>query len=85
MKRVRIADLKARLSEHLRSVRKGHSITVLDRETPIARILPYAEDDRAFVVRKALDPRPPGKLTPPPPLGLPIDVVELLREERGDR
>jgi len=30
---VRIADLKARLSEHLRSVRNGGTLTVLDRDT----------------------------------------------------
>lgn len=42
MSDVGIADLKARLSEHLRSVRNGGSLTVLDRNTPIARIVPYA-------------------------------------------
>lgn len=42
MREVGIADLKARLSEHLRSVRRGSTLTVLDRNTPIARIVPYA-------------------------------------------
>lgn len=42
MSDVRIAELKARLSEHLRSVRNGGTVTVLDRETPIARIVPIA-------------------------------------------
>lgn len=41
MSDVRIADLKARLSEHLRSVRKGATLTVLDRDTPVARIIPF--------------------------------------------
>ena len=36
----RIADLKSRLSEHLRKVRAGGSLTILDRDTPIARIIP---------------------------------------------
>ncbi|MEW6323308.1 MAG: type II toxin-antitoxin system prevent-host-death family antitoxin [Acidobacteriota bacterium] len=40
MSDVRIADLKARLSEHLRSVRNGGTVTVLDRDTPVARIIP---------------------------------------------
>ena len=48
---VRIADLKARLSEHLRSVRKGATLTVLDRDTPVARIVPYSTP--ALEVRKA--------------------------------
>jgi len=42
MSDVRIADLKARLSEHLRAVRNGGTVTVLDRDTPIARIVPFA-------------------------------------------
>src|SRR5204863_8276246 len=37
-----VAELKARLSEYLRSVRGGHEITVYDRDQPIARIVPYA-------------------------------------------
>jgi prevent-host-death family protein len=46
MKAVRIADLKARLSERLREVRRGRTITVLDRDTPIARLVPYESDSR---------------------------------------
>lgn len=42
MTTVRIAALKARLSEHLRSVRQGRTLTVLDRDTPIARIVPVS-------------------------------------------
>jgi antitoxin (DNA-binding transcriptional repressor) of toxin-antitoxin stability system len=38
MSNLRIAELKARLSEHLRTVRNGGTLTVLDRETPIARL-----------------------------------------------
>jgi prevent-host-death family protein len=41
MKNVRIADLKNNLSRHLERVRRGGQITVLDRDTPIARILPF--------------------------------------------
>ena len=51
MSDVRIADLKARLSEHLRSVRNGGSVTVLDRDTPIARIIPVAVP--SLEIRKA--------------------------------
>ena len=51
MSEVGIAELKARLSEHLRSVRNGGTLTVLDRDTPIARIVPYAAP--ALEIRKA--------------------------------
>src|SRR4029079_15332563 len=40
MKSVRIAELKSRLSEYLRAVRRGETIAVLDRETPVAQIVP---------------------------------------------
>jgi antitoxin (DNA-binding transcriptional repressor) of toxin-antitoxin stability system len=35
MKQARIAELKARLSEYLRSVRRGETVTILDRDTPL--------------------------------------------------
>lgn len=83
MKTVRIAELKARLSEHLRRVRRGHTLTVLDRETPIARIVPYSSDAASLIVRRpAPGAPPPGRVRFPPPLRLKVDVVALLMEER---
>ena len=82
MKAVRIAELKARLSEYLRVVRRGETVAVLDRDTPIAHIVPV-RDRAALRIRKP----PPG--TPPPnrvrllkSLKLDIDIVDLLLEER---
>lgn len=76
---VRIADLKARLSAHLRRVRTGESLTVFDRDTPIARIVPLASETPLSV-------RPSrGRLHEvhlPPALTLDRDVVEVLLEER---
>ena len=43
MKTVRIAELKSRLSAYLRAVRNGETIAVLDRETPVAQIVPVRE------------------------------------------
>lgn len=51
---VRIADLKARLSKHLRAVRNGGTLTVLDRETPVARIIPFVAP--SLEIRKAKRP-----------------------------
>lgn len=86
MTRVRIADLKARLSEHLRQVRRGHEITVLDRDTPVARMVPV-ERERRLSVREPR--RRYGALREVPlprPVALAIDVLELLRAERqGER
>jgi prevent-host-death family protein len=38
----KIADLKNNLSRYLAHVRRGGEVTVLDRDTPIARIVPFA-------------------------------------------
>jgi len=42
MNSVNIADLKNNLSRYLARVRGGAELTVLDRDTPVARILPFA-------------------------------------------
>jgi prevent-host-death family protein len=78
---VRIADLKARLSEHLRLVRKGRTLTVLDRDTPVARIVPYAVE--SLEIRKAtLRPR---DLKLPPRSSKPTDSVATLLDDRRRR
>lgn len=41
MQTAKIADLKNNLSRYLGKVRKGAEITVLDRSTPVARLVPY--------------------------------------------
>ncbi|MCC7122343.1 MAG: type II toxin-antitoxin system prevent-host-death family antitoxin [Gammaproteobacteria bacterium] len=42
MKTATVSEVKNRLSELLRRVRRGESVVILDRETPIARIEPIA-------------------------------------------
>jgi len=82
MKQVRIAELKARLSEYLRAVRGGESIAVLDRDTPIAQLIPVRERS-ALRVRKPLRSAPPLNRVPVPKRAkLNVDVVQLLLEER---
>jgi prevent-host-death family protein len=83
MKEVRIAELKAKLSEYLREVRRGHSITVLDRDKPVARLIPYeTEAAQPLRVRRAPPGVRLGDLPVPPPIELGFDVVDLLLEER---
>jgi prevent-host-death family protein len=81
MSEVRIADLKARLSEHLRSVRNGSSLTVLDRDTPVARIVPYASPP--LEIRKATRRLRDLKLPPKPSKR--TDSVTVLLEDRRRR
>ena len=81
MKAIGIADLKVHLSEHLESVRKGRTLTVLDRDTPVARIVPFTND--ALEVRRAR--RHPKDLTLPLPPDAPTDSLALLLEDRDRR
>jgi prevent-host-death family protein len=84
MKRVRIAELKARLSEHVREVRRGESYAVMDRETPVARLVPYSTEGEALRVRKPRGRYPSLQKVPlPPPVRIPSDAVVLLLGDRG--
>lgn len=81
MKKVGVAELKSRLSEYLRAVRRGETIAVLDRQTPIAQIVPVLQ--LPLGVREPAPGTPsPNKIPLPYPLKLEIDVVQLLLEER---
>ena len=42
MRQAKIADLKNNLSRYLAHVRDGGEVMVLDRDTPVARIVPFA-------------------------------------------
>jgi prevent-host-death family protein len=97
MKSVNISSLKAHLSEHLRLVRKGEEVVICDRNTPVARILPWDSEDisdrhRHLVARGALvAPRRRravyGASTwPTPPGHVSDEAMELAwQQEREDR
>jgi prevent-host-death family protein len=82
MREVRIAELKSRLSEYIRAVRNGETISVLDRETPVAQIVPVRERVALRIRRPAPGTPPPNRVRLPKPLKLDIDIVDLLLEER---
>ena len=82
VKNVRIAELKSRLSEYLRAVRGGETIAVLDRETPVAEIVPVRGPATLRIRKPAPTTPAPNRVRLPKPLKLDVDVVELLLEER---
>ncbi len=43
----KIADLKNNLSQYLAKARRGAEIVVYDRDTPVARLVPFVPDRRA--------------------------------------
>jgi prevent-host-death family protein len=80
--KVGIADLKAHLSQHLRRVRGGGTITVVDRDTPVAQIVPY-DATAALEIRRAT--RKPAELRLPPPLAKETDSLRVLLRDRASR
>ena len=82
MKKARVADLKARLSEYLRSVKRGHEVTVFDRDQPIAKIIPYAAAGPLVVREPIVSYRTLGDIPMPPPVNVDVDIVDLLLEDR---
>jgi antitoxin (DNA-binding transcriptional repressor) of toxin-antitoxin stability system len=84
---VRIADLKANLSKHLRAAQRGARITVLDRDTPIAELGPVAGQEEkksdALITRKATLSFQDIQL--PDRIDLGVDLVSLLLADRRRR
>jgi antitoxin (DNA-binding transcriptional repressor) of toxin-antitoxin stability system len=85
MKKTGIAELKAHLSQYLRVVRGGEEVTVLDRETPIATIVPSGRRSRVVVRRSSPGAPAPGRIKFLPPLDLGADPVAILLADRSRR
>ena len=98
MKEAKISDVKNQLSRYLALVRKGETIRILDRDVPIAQIIPIAKSRAGQVVgeealaemeRKGLIRRGTGRvareLLDRDPPGKPSGVLEALLEERNAR
>ena len=82
MTSVGVAELKAKLSEYLRNVRKGHDLVVLDRDQPIARLIPYAATAPLVVREPVKRYNTLGDIPLPAPVRLRTSAVGLLLEDR---
>jgi prevent-host-death family protein len=87
MKTVKIAELKDRLSEHLRAVERGavSEVIVTDRDRPIARIVPIERQRAGVVIRPSKVPFASIRRLRFKPARWAVSSLELLRQERGDR
>jgi prevent-host-death family protein len=62
MRTAKISELKANLSAHIRYVKRGHDVLILDRNTPVARLTPvgniddYDERIRRLIAKGVLSP-----------------------------
>ena len=77
---VGVAELKARLSAYLRLARRGEEITVRDRDTPVAMLVPYETEETVLSVRPPV--RSLQEVELPPPIGRRIDSLTELLESR---
>ena len=92
MKNARISELRDGLSEYLARVRRGETVIVYDRDTPIARIEPIAAYDASIPewVREAerrgimTPPKKTGRFVLGPPIQIEpkFSILEALLEER---
>jgi prevent-host-death family protein len=85
MKRVKIADLKNQLSQHLRAVEQGAEIEVTDRRRPIVRLVPAGAAEMSLRIIPARRPFAEVRNRRYPKARWRSDSLRLLLEERGQR
>ena len=79
-----VSELRAKLSGYLALVRRGATVTVCDRKTPIARLVRFDGDHGGLEVREPINAAGLPAL-PNVRLRQRIDVVALLRADRNQR
>ena len=82
MKRIKIAELKDHLSEHLRSVERGVEMEVTDRARPIVRLSPASTGPLIVAAQRPFAEVRGRRFRP---AGWGVRSLDLLREERGLR
>jgi prevent-host-death family protein len=98
MRTAKISELKAHLSAHIRHVKRGQDVLILDRNTPVARLTSvgniddYDERIKRLIVKGVLsppiEPRKKDEKWPGPagPNCVSREVMDQVwREEREDR
>ena len=85
MKTVRIAELKAHLSVYLHAVRKGARLRIMDRNTPVAELVPLPQGPLPPLPSRGARGGRPGDFVFPAPLDPPIDTLAELLDDRKDR
>ena len=94
MKKATISQTKNSLSAYLELVKRGETILILERDRPIARLVPVeatqrgddarlADLERLGIVRRATR-RPSRKLPPPITLRPGVSLLDALRQDRED-
>lgn len=85
MKQTTVSNLKAKLSAFLADVRRGETVIVCDRKTPIAQLTPVKSNPNGLQVEEASADL--GELAKIRPVRLRrrVDLLAMLREDRNQR
>lgn len=81
---VKIAQFKSHLSYYLNRIRNGGEVIVTDRKTPIARVVPYAEETAELLILPASGRPSNLRKINIPAARTKVNSLKALREERGD-
>ncbi len=82
---VKVSELKAKLSAYLARVKRGETVIVADRNTPIARLAPFeTEADDLAVIKSSSSPAELRRIRGVRPKKA-VNVDKLLEELRRDR
>lgn len=84
MTRVKIAELKDHLSEHLRAAERGAEVIVTDRDRPIARITAIPDAAHQATLRPPSRPFAEVRDRERGPAHGSVDTLALLLEERAE-
>lgn len=91
---VSVSQLKAHLAKHLRAVKRGGEVQILDRGVPVARLVPVQGSSEKSSARRNRLVRSGvllagdgnvGALLDKPPLDVGTSISQALHEERNDR
>jgi prevent-host-death family protein len=85
MKKAKVSELKARLSSYLAEVRKGETLIVCERATPIARLVPLEGEPGDLRIHEPVKPISELRGIKRVRLHRRVDLDSVLRETRGGK
>ena len=85
VKTVGVAELKAKLSKHLRAVQRGERFVVTDHGVPVAQLSAVAPPARRHELTITRPTKSWSDFVLPEPLDEPVDPLPYLLEERRER
>jgi antitoxin (DNA-binding transcriptional repressor) of toxin-antitoxin stability system len=83
MKTYNISQLKANISEAIRFVKKGNKVCILDRETPVATLIPVLKNEDNLKIRHPLRKRTIATIYTD--ITIKNDIQKILQEDRSKR